>query len=92
VRKRRILSPLQMGERLQKSLMCCESRWIPAQVFSEGGPWLRVYGSFSATELERLTHEETPWKEARAGLPPDAPSRKPIDIQSMKEFYSSLVV
>ncbi|MGI9069854.1 MAG: Panacea domain-containing protein [Bryobacteraceae bacterium] len=52
---------------------------------------LDAYGSFGATELERLTHQEHPWLEARGGLPPDAPSRNPISRRTMKEYYSSLI-
>lgn len=29
---------------------------------------LRMYGSYTGTELETLTHAELPWKEARRGL------------------------
>ena len=50
-----------------------------------------AYGAFSATELERLTHHEAPWLEARRGLPPDAPSRNAISRKTMKEYYSSLI-
>ena len=52
---------------------------------------LEAYGDLGATQLERLTHQERPWLEARAGLAPDEPSRNPISMKSMKEFYSSLV-
>jgi len=52
---------------------------------------LDAYGDLGATQLERLTHQERPWLEARAGLAPDEPSRNPISMKSMKEFYSSLV-
>ena len=53
---------------------------------------LDAYGDLGATQLERLTHQERPWLEARVGLAPDEPSRNPISMKSMKEFYSSLVV
>jgi len=52
---------------------------------------LTAYGDLGATQLERLTHQETPWIEARAGLAPDEPSRNVISMKSMKEFYSSLI-
>ena len=52
---------------------------------------LDAYGDLGARQLERLTHQEMPWIEARAGLPADEPSRNPISMKSMKEFYSSLV-
>lgn len=52
---------------------------------------LESYGGYSATELERLTHTETPWLAARAGLEPDVPSQNPIATASMTGFYSRSV-
>ena len=52
---------------------------------------LDAYRDLGATQLEQLTHQERPWLEVRAGLAPDEPSRNPISMKSMKEFYSSLV-
>jgi uncharacterized phage-associated protein len=49
----------------------------------------RVYGNFSAFDLERLTHSEFPWKAARAGLPSDASSNEIITKESMQAYYSS---
>lgn len=49
----------------------------------------RVYGRFSAYDLERLTHSEGPWKEARHGLAPDASSNNVITKASMREYYSA---
>ena len=49
----------------------------------------RVYGSFSAYDLERLTHSEDPWKQARTGLPPDASSHNIITKDAMQHYYSS---
>jgi uncharacterized phage-associated protein len=51
---------------------------------------LSVYGDFSSWDLERMTHNESPWKEARAGLAPDVPSTAIISHESMKTFYSAL--
>ena len=48
---------------------------------------LAAYGDFTAWELERLTHSEDPWKQARAGIPPDQSSTAPITHQSMKDYY-----
>jgi uncharacterized phage-associated protein len=52
---------------------------------------LDAYGGFRATELERLTHQESPWIEARKGLAPDEPSRNPISIVKMQEYYSAAI-
>lgn len=52
------------------------------------GAVLEAYGKFPAFQLERLTHSEKPWMDARKGLEPDMPSRQTIDRNTMKEFYS----
>ena len=51
----------------------------------------RVYGKFEAWQLERLTHDEKPWQQARAGLPSDVASHNVITAGSMKDYYSSLL-
>jgi len=51
---------------------------------------LAVYGKFSATQLERISHDEAPWKDARAGLEPNAISRVVITPEAMKAFFSQL--
>jgi len=48
---------------------------------------LTTYGSMSGDELSALTHVETPWREARGQLPPDAQSSATIDLQAMAHFY-----
>ncbi len=46
-----------------------------------------AYGPFSAFQLERLTHTEWPWLEARGGLAPDEPSNNIIQHETMKQYY-----
>lgn len=48
---------------------------------------LAEYGKRTAFELECLTHEESPWREARAGIPPEQPSSKVISQSAMRRFY-----
>ncbi|WP_018249860.1 Panacea domain-containing protein [Orenia marismortui] len=48
---------------------------------------IEEYFTLSAYELERLTHEEEPWRKARKGLSPDQPSSREIQIRWMKEYY-----
>jgi uncharacterized phage-associated protein len=48
------------------------------------------YGDFSAKHLERLTHQEAPWKDARGDLPMEARSNSVISKQAMQEYYSAL--
>lgn len=75
--------------------------WRPISVNPEKPPFdpdteehlvevMRVYGGFSAYELELMTHQERPWLEARGDLPVDAPSNACISHQSMLEFYQAL--
>ncbi len=52
---------------------------------------LDKYGSMSAFELEILTHNESPWLEARAGIPPHISCNAIIPKQKMKSFYASLI-
>jgi uncharacterized phage-associated protein len=50
----------------------------------------RIYAEHSGTYLERLTHSEAPWQEARQGLTAYAISNNEITLDSMKKYYSSL--
>jgi uncharacterized phage-associated protein len=51
---------------------------------------LENYGELSGRTLSTLTHDETPWREARAGLAPTDRSARPIDLETMAEFYGAL--
>lgn len=48
---------------------------------------LENYAGFSGTELETMTHRETPWAEARKGLEPLEKGNKEISNESMRSFY-----
>lgn len=45
------------------------------------------YGDLSARVLEDMTHEESPWIEARGNLPLEARCTKAISKKSMRDFY-----
>lgn len=49
-----------------------------------------VYGSFTGNELESITHQETPWVEARKGLSAFTISQNEIDDRVIFEYYNSL--
>ena len=49
-----------------------------------------LYGEHSGDYLEKLTHSETPWIEARGQISPQARCTTPISLNSMKVFYSKL--
>ena len=51
--------------------------------------WL-TYGDMTANALEVLTHDETPWKEARRGLSSFERGNKDILLSAMKSYYSSI--
>lgn len=46
-----------------------------------------TYGEFTGDQLERLTHSEQPWQEARGNLQPFEPCENPISLVSMKKYY-----
>jgi uncharacterized phage-associated protein len=48
------------------------------------------YGRFSGFQLREMTHSESPWKDARRGLPPGAPSENVITPASISSYYNSL--
>lgn len=47
----------------------------------------KAYGKFDADYLEILTHNETPWQEARGGIAADESCSKEISTESMKAYY-----
>lgn len=50
------------------------------------------YFGLTAYELERLTHQEDPWRRARQGLNADEPCDRPIQDEWMAEFYKQFTV
>lgn len=51
---------------------------------------LKFYGEKTAQWLSNLTHQESPWLEARGETPVGQPSSNTISISSMHEYYSAL--
>lgn len=47
-----------------------------------------VYGSYTGNQLEEICHKETPWIEARSGLPPYASSNNLISDRTMFIYYN----
>ena len=50
---------------------------------------LEKYGAFTGDQLEGLTHQEQPWREARVGLASGARCQTVISESSMQAFYSA---
>lgn len=53
--------------------------------------FLEVYGSSTGTDLERQSHFERPWLEARGNIGPLDACTNEINEEIMREFYSSLL-
>ena len=51
---------------------------------------LDVYGGLSSYQLEKLTHSEDPWRNARGNIPPDEASNAIISHDDMKNYYRSI--
>jgi len=51
---------------------------------------LNSYGDKEPYDLRELTHSESPWKDARAGLPEGVSSQNEITLDSMAVYYGSL--
>lgn len=49
-----------------------------------------TYGHYSGDQLERLTHSEDPWKNARIGFDVLQPCTNAITIESMREYYGKI--
>lgn len=50
---------------------------------------LEVYAGLTGSQLERMTHDEDPWIEARGGISPSAGCQNVIAETTMKSFYRS---
>lgn len=50
-----------------------------------------VYGEYSAKKLEKMTHEEEPWKQTRGSLPDEARCAKPMDKLLIRNFYAKRI-
>lgn len=63
---------------------------LPARYEAHLKEVFSVYGRYSAWDLERMTHAETPWIKARGGIEPDQPCTTPISHAEMQRFYAGL--
>lgn len=54
-------------------------RWVVAR-----------YAGFDRHQLSEMTHDEEPWRVARAGLPDDAPSSAPLSEEVMAAYFGRL--
>lgn len=49
---------------------------------------VNTFGEYGGKVLERITHEETPWKLARRGYADDIPSNEFISKENIKAYYT----
>lgn len=47
----------------------------------------RIYGNLDGDQLEYLTHQESPWRNARGNLEPYEPSNEIISFEEMKKYF-----
>ena len=52
---------------------------------------LEVFGKYQAYYLERMTHNEDPWRNARRGIAIDEHSTNVISKKDMQEYYKTLI-
>lgn len=50
-----------------------------------------TYGNYDADTLERITHSEMPWQNARQDCTPGMYSRNPISLNDMKNYYGERI-
>lgn len=50
-----------------------------------------VYGGYTANQLELISHQETPWLDARRGIPPDIASSNLIKDNDMYLFFNQQI-
>lgn len=62
----------------------------PKQLSTLEEVW-EAYGDYDAKYLERLTHEEKPWIVARGGCQEGDSCDNYIELDLVKEYYSSLI-
>jgi uncharacterized phage-associated protein len=48
---------------------------------------VNTFGEYGGKALEKITHSETPWKDARKGYEDGIPSHEPLSMESIKSYY-----
>ncbi len=71
----------------KKEIVQLVERRLSEDQLSLIGDVFEALGSTTAYDLERLTHQEEPWREARQGLPIDENCTKTISRETMRRFY-----
>lgn len=69
-----------IGEAQPDALTADERRLLDAM--------LSYYGRLDGVQLSEMTHSESPWQEARRGVPDGMRSQRTISPDSMERYYS----
>lgn len=80
---------IYIGDSLVNEIINKAANNIPDHSFNMINRVLRLYGSKTANELEKMNHLEVPWKKARGCLNDDEICKEVIDRNLMKEYYKS---
>ena len=67
------------------------SKILPEDKFEFVKEVADIYLNFTAYELEKMTHQETPWIQARKGVSEDEICSNVISKESMLEYYASKI-
>ena len=51
---------------------------------------INTFGLYGGKFLERITHKEDPWRNAREGYSENEPSQEEISKEAMKEYFASV--
>lgn len=51
---------------------------------------INTFGLYGGKALERITHNEVPWRNARRGFGENIPSNEPITKESIKSYYEAV--
>jgi uncharacterized phage-associated protein len=62
-------------------------KFLPKELETLEAVW-DFYGDYDGKYLEKLTHQEKPWREARKGLSPGDHCTNEISLATMKEYYT----
>jgi uncharacterized phage-associated protein len=76
--------PIPYPEDFDPSIYTEEQREFLDQIWE-------AYGKYDGKYLERLTHQEKPWKEARGNIPDGEFCTNVINENTMKEYYRGLI-
>lgn len=53
---------------------------------------INSFGCYSGKILEKMTHNQTPWMEARKGLKDNEPSNNQIDINKIQKYFKNISI